>query len=151
MNWNAAIVNGEVDEMSALEEYRNQPSWRDKYYTEIVPKHAADAAIAELETKVDKLQGSHSDHHIKEDGLLDKIDALEEQKEQAEAALATSIRQTQESQRQRDRAEAERNDIAGLLNAADKQNHFLKAANEQAEAEVARLRKLFGMAEEGTK
>jgi hypothetical protein len=47
--------------------------------------------------------------------------------------------------------EAERNDIAGLLNAADKQNHFLKAANEQAEAEVARLRKLFGMAERGTK
>jgi len=33
--------------------------------------------------------------------------------------------------------EAERNDIAGLLNAADKQNHFLKAANEQAEAALA--------------
>ena len=41
--------------MSALEEYRNQPSWLDRYFTEIVPKHKADAAIAELEATIERL------------------------------------------------------------------------------------------------
>ena len=155
--------------MGALEEYRQVRSLstdevrvleRDDWWIE---RHVADAAIAELgaaladeSARVEEFRSTLAETRKQRDAILARAEQAEVAT--AKTVIAAGYQMEKENLQRAERAEAHAADCKRLVTSCEDDIDALRLLNreyrqdrDKAEAEVARLRKLFGMAERGTK